>query len=155
MRARRHFLALAAAPLTAQSSLPTPDEADLPYILQLRTLIPTNRLEATEEEDGKFYKAWVPGPAATAKTPIASPEFLLLAETVQPGALKLYRFEVVKGRREVVLRKKKKTLARPYLISAYKEGDNLYRIRTDESLPRGEYGLSPDGSSAVFCFAVV
>lgn len=155
MRTRRHFLALAATPLLGQSDLPKPEKADLPYIRQLSTLIPTDAVEATEENDGKFYKAWVPGTSASAKTPLASPEFVFRAEIIAPSALKLYRFEVTDGRREVVLRKKNKVLARPYLISAYNEGDGLYRIRTDESLPRGEYGLSPDGSSLVFCFAVI
>lgn len=158
MWSRRFFVSAvgaAAGRALGQSKLPAPEEADLPYIVQVGSLIPTDRAQATEEDDGKFFRAWLEGTAASAKTPLAGPEFLFRSESIAPSALRLYRFEVVKGRREVVLRKKKKVLARPYLISAYAEGDNVFRIRTDESLPRGEYGMSPDGSNVVFCFAVI
>ena len=145
------FLGLSAA------DLPTPPEADLPYLIHATSLVPVARSEASQEETKKkelIY--WVPGERSGVTTPLAFPEFLFKSETIQPEALALYRFEMVNGRREVVYSKKSKVLARPYnlTLSVEDQDQRVARIRVSSTLPSGEYCLTPDGSNSVFCFTV-
>jgi len=44
---------------------------------------------------------------------------------------------------------------KPFRIEVTKLEDKLYKIEVIDSLPPGEYSLSPDESNLVFCFAVV
>jgi hypothetical protein len=151
---------LAAAPLPSQSTaksksgLPDPPKKDVPYIIHADNLLETESGEAKEETRKDEQIAWVPGPAAAVKTPLAGPEFLLESETIPPNRLQLYKMDSKDGRREVVLMRKKKPVARPLILSVFRVHDKLFKIRVDESLETGEYCLSPDGSNAVFCFAV-
>ena len=86
---------------------------------------------------------------------MAGPEFLLKVENLDPDRLQLYRFESRNGRREILIRKKKKkTVAKPYYTSTTRVAPGVFRIRTDQFLENGEYCLTPSGSDAVFCFTV-
>lgn len=144
------FLALSAA------DLPTPAEADLPYLIHATNLFPTARSEASQEETKKELIYRVAGERSGVTTPLAFPEFLFKSETIAPEALALYRFEIVDGRREILYRKKKKVLARPYTLTLSVEDrdQRVARIRVSQTLPSGEYCFTPDGSNSVFCFTV-
>lgn len=151
---------LAALPLTAQSTaksksgLPDPPKKDVPYLLHASILVETESKEAKEETRKEEQVATVPGGASPVKTPLAGPEFLLESETIVPNKLQLFKMESKGGRREVILSRKKKPVAKPAILSVFRVHDKIFKVRVDESLESGEYCLSPDGSSAVFCFAV-
>jgi hypothetical protein len=161
MRFRWFFAGLlATAPLAAQatartkSGLPVPPKKDIPYLIHADTLIETESGEAKEEtrKDEQLYA--VEGAAARVKTPLAGPEFLIDSEAIPPGKLQLYRMDPKSGRREIVVTRRKKPVAKPIILSVFRVQDKVYKLRVDESLEAGEYCLSPDGSNAVFCFAV-
>jgi hypothetical protein len=149
------FLVLAAlAAAQPKYTGPRPSKPDLPYLKHAATLVPTEVSEAKEEKQKKDEILYVvEGAASTAKTPLASPIFLLQAEKLIPDRLGLYKFEVRNGRREILFGPKKQP--RAYRIEVTRlTSDNLYRLEVDESLEAGEYSISPEGSNQVFCFAV-
>lgn len=147
-------------PLAAQSAaksksgLPDPPKKDVPYIIHATNLLETETNQAKEETRKDEQIAAVPGANAPVKTPLAGPEFLLESESIPPNKLQLFKMESKNGRREVILARKKKPVAKPIILSVFRIHDKTFKIRVDESLESGEYCLSPDGSSAVFCFAV-
>lgn len=154
-------VALAAGIAAAQSvnkktGLPDPPQPDLPYIIHASSLVATERNEAKEEtrKDETIYA--VAGVTSGARTPLASPEFLLQAESVPPDRLQLFKLEARGGRREVVVTRKKKPVARPLRLSVFQADQKLklFRIRVDESLTAGEYCLTPEGSNTIFGFTV-
>lgn len=152
--------ALVAVPLAAQSGAkrksgpPDPPKKDVAYILHADQLVETETGEAQQEtrKDEQLY--FVAGAASGVKTPLAGPEFLIHAENIPVDKLQLYRMESKNGRREVVVMRKKKPVAKPHRLSVFRVRENLYRIRVYDSLEPGQYSLSPDGSNTVFCFAV-
>ena len=157
----RFFVVLLLAPLVAaqstakgKSGLPDPPKKDVPYIIHADQLVETEIGEAKQEsrKDEQIYT--IAGRGSTVKTPLAGPEFLFEAETIPPEKLQLYKLESKNGRREVIVLRKKKPVARPVRLSVFQIHDRLFKVRVDESLAPGEYALSPDGSNAVFCFAV-
>lgn len=138
-----------------RSASPTPEKADVPYLIHAGNLLETEQAEAVEDTSKKNeLRYWVPGAASGVRTPLAAPEFLYLMENVDPKSLSLFRFEVKKGRREVFLRKKKKAVSLPYFTTVTPAGENLFKIRVDASLERGEYCLTPESANAVYCFSV-
>jgi len=151
---------LAAIPLAAQSpaknksGLPDPAKGDVPYLMHADQLLEAESGEAKEEtrKDEQLYT--VAGASSPLKTPLAGPEFLFRSENLPPDKLQLYKMESKGGRREVVVVRKKKPVAKPILLSVFRVQAKTFKIRVDESLEAGEYCLSPDGSNAVFCFAV-
>ena len=150
---------LAALPLTAQSAksksgLPNPSKKDVPYLVHASSLLETESNEAKDETRKDDQVAAVPGAASPVRTPLAGPEFLLDSESLAPDKLRLYKMESKNGRREVILLRKKRPVAKPVLLSVFRVHDKTFKIRVDESLESGEYCLSPEGANAVFCFAV-
>lgn len=137
-----------------KSGLPDPPKKDVPYLIHADLLLETETNEAKEEtrKEEQFYS--IPGASSQVKTPLAGPEFLFESENIAPQRLQLYKLDSKNGRREVVVARKKKPVARPIRLSIFLIQGKLYKVRVDESLPPGEYSLSPDGSNAVFCFAV-
>ena len=154
------LLALCAFTLAGESEgrnklgLPNPPKQDIPYLIQASEIHELEQTEATPEEVKNQMRYWLPGTASAVKTPLASPEFLFDSKDIHPEGLRLYRFEVVKGRRELLFRKKKKTVARPFFLNLEVVEDRVVRIRVNSSLEPGEYGLTPDGRDTVFMFAV-
>jgi hypothetical protein len=146
----------AAQSVNKKTGLPDPPKPDLPYIIHASSLVETERNEAKEEtrKDDKLYA--VAGASSGARTPLASPEFLLQAESVPPDHLQLFKLEVRAGRREVVVTRKKKAVAKPLQLSVFQVDQKLklFRIRVDESLTAGEYCLTPEGSNTIFGFTV-
>ena len=151
------FIALLAAVAGAQN-LPDPPKKDVPYLIHATNLLETEAKQATEVSDKKGQIFWVPGAASSARTPLGFPEFLFAQDQIDARTLRLYAFENVKGRREVLIRKKNKIVAQPYHVDVVPQSEGVFKLRVDSSLKPGEYCLTPDGeqgSNTVFCFAVI
>jgi hypothetical protein len=139
----------------AAQDIPKPPKPDVPYLIHAGNLVETESSQATEESTEKEMRYAVPGATSSARTPLALPEFAITPESLDPAALELYRFEPANGRREILLRKKKKTMAEPYHITALPtEEKGVYRLRVAQTLTPGEYCLTPQGTNQVFCFTV-
>ena len=134
--------------------VPEPPKKDVPYLIHADSLLETESNEAKEEtrKDEKLY--FIPGRSSPVKTPLAGPEFLFESQNIPPEKLQLFKLEPKNGRREVIIARKKKPVARPIRTTVFAMDKKVYKIRVDESLTAGEYSLSPEGSNAVFCFAV-
>jgi len=133
---------------------PRPPKPDLPYIIHADNLVPTESLEARQENRKGEFIYVIAGASSTARTPLASPAFLMATDQIQADKLQLFALESKNGQREVLYRKKNKLIARPIRLNVTKVDENLYKIDVDEILPNGEYSLSPQDSNQVFCFQV-
>jgi hypothetical protein len=132
---------------------PRPEKTDLPYLLQAGRLLATESGEAQMSEKKNETVYTVAGDSSKVRTPLAEPIFLFAPKTLQPEKLGLYRFEVRGGQREVVIPKKGGG-PRPFRFVVTRLEEGLFRLDVAETLERGEYGFSPDGANAVFCFQV-
>ncbi len=149
------LLTAAAHPAFAAESQPTPPKADIPYILQAGNLVETVHTVVTEERKNNTVTYVVPGVTSPTRTPLAGPEFVFQSEKLDPNQLRLYDFEVRDGHREISFNeKKRKKNPEPRTLSVFPLSKGLFKVRVDESLERGEYCLTPDGSDDVFCFTV-
>jgi hypothetical protein len=136
---------------------PMPEKEDLPYIVQADNLVPTEAGTAQEQKGKKKDETLytIAGAGSSAKTPLASPIFIVKVKDLVPEKLGLYRLEVRNGRREITIQTGKHAKVQETLrVDVKKIGDDLYRIEVGVSLPNGEYSLSPQGSNDVYCFAV-
>jgi hypothetical protein len=133
---------------------PRPAKPDLPYLKHAENLVPTEASEAKEEKGKKDEITYViSGAASTARTPLASPIFLLQSEKLKADSLLLYKLESRNGRREITASPKKPL--KPIRVDATRlDNTGLYRLEVTDSLEAGEYSLTPDGSNQVFCFQV-
>ena len=157
------YFALCASTL-AQSGLaqsaskydgPRPPKTDVPYLLHATNLIETETLKAKEETRKNNQVASVPGKASPVRTPLSEPIFLFDSSKIQAEKLKLFRMEVTKdGGREAVFPDNPKKTQRPVHLQVKKLSGNLYRVEVDETLENGQYCLSPEGDSTVFCFEI-
>lgn len=150
------MLALAVGTLVAQDyNGPVPAKADVPYLLHASTLMETQASEAKSETKKNATLYSVEGAASTAKTPLAEPIFIIRIEKLDPDKIEMYKFEVVKGRRELEIKDRPgKNDPHPLHVAVTKLGRDLYKIEASEVLPNGEYSLSPSGSNQVFSFQV-
>jgi hypothetical protein len=149
------LLALLGLPAFAEESQLTPPKADVPYLLHAGALVETRHIAATEERKKNVLTYVVPGTTSNARTPLAGPEFVVLSEKLDPNVLRLYAFGVRNGRREISFNeKKRKQNPEPRILSVFPLSKGLFKVRVDDSLERGEYCLTPDGSNDVFCFTV-
>lgn len=159
MRLAVFFLAAAATPamLAQKYSGPVPEKEDLPYIVQADNLIPTEATTAQEQKGKKDEITYfIPGAASPAKTPLASPTFLIKVKELDPEKLQLYRLDVKNGRREITTRTGKRAKnGEPAHIDVKRVGDGLVRVQVSDSLPNGQYSFSPQGSDDVYCFEVM
>jgi hypothetical protein len=134
---------------------PQPEKADMPYLLHATTLLATEALDAKQEEKKEVTTYVIPGAASPSRTPLSEPIFLLRTEKLVPERLTLYKMEVKSGHREVSFNSKKaKDNPHPVPLSVKRLDQGLYRIEANDSMPTGEYCLSPEGSNQVFCFQV-
>ncbi len=132
---------------------PVPPKPDIPYLKHASTLVPTEDVEAKEQKGKKDDVTYIiPGPASSAKTPLAAPIFLIQADKIVPEKLGLYKLDSKGDHREIVFSQKKQP--KPIHIEVNRLSGNIYRIEVDESLEPGEYSLSPEGSNRTFCFQV-
>jgi hypothetical protein len=149
------LVAVTASGLAQKYTGPRPPKPDVPYLVHADNLIEPEVLEAKEESRGNDTTAWVPGVSSPVRTPLAEPIFLIDCEKIVADKLELYKFDVRRGRREVVLPKKPgKNAPRPIRVIVTNLEGRLYRIEANETLENGEYSLSPDGTNQVFCFQV-
>jgi hypothetical protein len=109
-------------------------------------------VEAREEKQKGNTLYVVEGAGSTVRTPLASPIFLFQSEKIVPQELGLYKLEVRNGRREIVFRVTRSP--KPIRVDVANVEGNLYKLEVGDTLPPGEYALSPQGSNQVFCFAV-
>ena len=133
---------------------PRPTKPDVPYLVHADNLVETETAEAKEEKRKEDVTYVVSGASSSAKTPLAGPIFIFLADKLDAGKLQLYRFEVKNGHREVFFAHNGKGSAKARRMNASPVGGGLFRIEVEESLENGEYGLTPEGSNQVFCFQV-
>ena len=131
---------------------PVPAKPDLPYLKHAENLVPTEATDVKEEKKKDDVTYVIPGASSSAKTPLASPIFLLQCEKLVADKLGLYKMDVKNGRREVTASPKKPL--KPLRVVVSRLTGNLYRIEVDESLEAGEYALSPEGANTAFCFQV-
>jgi hypothetical protein len=131
---------------------PRPPKADLPYLKHADNLVPAEAAEAKEEKKGGDILYVIDGANSSAKTPLASPIFLLQADKLVPARLQLFKLDSKNGRREILFSPKHPPNA--IRVEVTRLDSALYRIEVDESLDPGEYSLSPEGSDQVFCFQV-
>ncbi|MCX6632154.1 MAG: hypothetical protein NTW28_31475 [Candidatus Solibacter sp.] len=156
MRIRCLALCFAAAFAAAAQNYsgPRPPQTDLPYLKHAENLVPTEVLEAQEQKGKKDELTYViAGPASSARTPLASPIFLLQTDKLVAAKLALYKLEARDGRREITFSPKKQPKTIRVELTRLNT-DKLYRLEVDESLEPGEYALSAEGSNQVFCFQV-
>ena len=109
MRIRCLALCFAAAFAAAAQNYtgPLPPKADLPYLKHAENLVPTEMQEAKEEKGKKDDITYVlAGAASNARTPLASPIFLLQADKLVAAKLALYKLEPRNGRREITSRRR-------------------------------------------------
>jgi hypothetical protein len=155
MRIRCLALFLSVACAAAQKyDGPLPPQADLPYIKHAETLVPTEAARAKEETGKKDDITYVvAGPASSARTPLASPIFLLQTDKLVAAKLALFKLESKNGNREITFSPKKQPKPIRFDLTRL-NNDKLYRLEVSESLAPGEYSLTPEGSNQVFCFQV-
>ena len=133
---------------------PVPPKPDVPYLKHAENLVPTEVLEAKEEKGKKDDLIYVvEGASSRARTPLASPILLLQADKVEVAKLALYKLESRNGRREIVFSSKKQPKAIRVELTRLNT-EKLYRLEVEESLEPGEYAVSAEGSTQVFCFQV-
>jgi hypothetical protein len=154
MRTVAALLLLAGAAWPQKYSGPRPPQPDIPYLLHADHLVETESAQAQEQDAKKRVTFVIPGEHSPARTPLASPIFLLLADQLRPEQLQLYRLTSKDGQRQVLFSRKKKQVARPIPLNVMRLEENLYRIEVEEALENGEYSLTPSGSNQVFCFQV-
>jgi hypothetical protein len=132
---------------------PRPAKPDLPYLKHADNLIPTEAVTAKEEKKKDDSTYIIEGTSSSAKTPLASPTFLMKAASVVPGNLQLFKLEVKSGQRQLFYPAKKPPQAIRIVVTRL-SADGVWKIEVDESLEPGEYSLSPEGSNQAFCFQV-
>lgn len=147
---------VALAALAQKYNGPVPEKADLPYIVQADNLIPTEAATAREQKGKKDETIYtVAGAASTARTPLASPIFLMKVKDLVPEKLQLFRLDVKNGHREITLRNGKRARnPEPVRVDVKRVSDDLVRLEVSESLANGQYSFSPQGSNDVYCFEV-
>jgi len=133
---------------------PQPEKADLPYIIHADSLVPTEALEAKEETRKDEIVYVIEGATSSAATPLASPAFLVRVEELAPDKLEIYKLESKSGHREILFSRKRKQIARPVQCTVSRVGESLFKLEVDQSLEKGEYSITPNGSNTVFCFRV-
>ena len=132
---------------------PRPPKPDTPYLKHASNLIPTESGTAREEKGKKDEITYIiDGAASPAKTPLASPIFLMETAKLSPDQFGLYKLDVKNGHREITASPKKRLTS--IRIEVERLADRLYKIEVSQSLEAGEYSLSPEGSNQVFCFQV-
>jgi len=155
MRKWLPIVLLCCAPLLADTyDGPRPPKPDLPYLMHADNLIPTESLEAQQENRKGEVAYAISGANSTVRTPLSSPAFLILTEQLQADRLRLYKLVSKGGQREVLVSRKNKLVARPIRLNVTPLGGNLYKLEVDEILDNGEYSLSPTDSNQVFCFQI-
>lgn len=137
-----------------QYSGPRPPKPDLPYLMHADDLVATESGDAKQEDKKGEVTYAIPGANSSARTPLASPAFLLQTDQLQADKIQLFRLQSKGGQREITIRRRNKLVARPLRMNVTRLGDNLYKLEVDEILENGEYVLTPADSNQVFSFQI-
>jgi hypothetical protein len=143
------------AAMAADYKGPRPPKADTLYLVHADNLVELEKVDSRGDPKKDEITYTVPGPAAAAKTPLAEPIFIMKSEKISPESLELYKFDIKNGHRELTMssQKRRKNGPRAFRLQVTQLERGLYKIEASEVLENGEYGLSPNGSSDVFCFS--
>jgi hypothetical protein len=139
--------------LIAQSySGPAPPKTDVPYLLHAGNLLSTEVAEARENKtkDGSTYI--ISGANSPVKTPLASPIFIMRVVKIEPVKLQVFQLQSREDHREITFSRNNNP--QPYTLTVKQLKGDLYRLEVNESLPLGEYSITPSESNQAFCFAV-
>jgi hypothetical protein len=131
---------------------PIPPKPDIPYLLHASNLIPTEAVQAGQQDRKGDTIYTLAGATSPAKTPLAEPIFLIEADKLNPDHFELYRLEPKGGQREIVISRKARR--RPLRLMVSHIQGRLYRLEVAQTLENGEYSLSPSDSNEAFCFTV-
>ncbi|MGA2134181.1 MAG: hypothetical protein ABSH50_17955 [Bryobacteraceae bacterium] len=146
---------LCVSPLAAEKYTgPRPPKADLPYLIHADNLVPTESLQAAAQNRKNDVVYVIAGANSTARTPLASPAFLIQTDQIQADRLNMFALQSKNGQREILYMRRKKILPRAIRLNVTKVDENLYKVEVDEILPNGEYLMTPPDSNQVFCFEV-
>ena len=131
---------------------PAPAKADVPYLVHAGKLVETESTEAKEQQtkDGVTYV--IAGASSPVKTPLASPIFVMKPAKLAVEKLQLFQLQTAGGHREITFSKKKNP--EPFTFTVKPLGNGMYQMEVNDSLPNGEYSVTPSGSNQAFCFAV-
>jgi hypothetical protein len=132
---------------------PPPPKKDLPYLVQAGSLVETEQGTAQPREDANQTTYIVPGANSPVKTTAAIPAIVIDVSKIDLQSLQFFRLESRDGHREIVFPKRAKP-PRPVPMVTTRLGGSLFKLEAADDLPKGEYSLTPQGSNAVFCFAV-
>ena len=132
---------------------PPPPKKDLPYMVRGDDLVETEPGVAQPRDDGNQTKYSIPGANSMVKTPRVSPSIVVDVSKIDLRSLQLFQVESKDGHREIVFPKRGKG-PRPIPMVTTRLGGSLFQFDPADDLPKGEYALTPQGSNAVFCFAV-
>lgn len=145
-------------PIHAQqkSTQPKPPKPDLPYLLEVEKLIPTDEQIVTRSKDDQTMT--IPGTTSSARTPLPEPIFLFLPGKIEATQFELFHFQVTDGHRQWT----KGSEERPdndapedaIRLTLRPLGGGVVRIEAAEMLDPGEYALIPRGQNTAFCFTV-
>src|SRR3954451_23114354 len=129
------FLSAMALPQDKYSG-PKPASKDLPYLLHGDKLIPTEIEKATQSNTKEGEVFFVPGTTAPARTPLVEPIFLFSPDHFRAEQLGVFRFQVLNGRREVVIsgKHKKQSEDAVFRLSVHRLAEDLFRLEVSESL---------------------
>ena len=149
------ILLTGSAAMAAEYKGPRPAKADTLYLVHADNLIELEKVDSKSDSKKDDTTYSVPGPSAAAKTPLAEPIFIMKSEKITPESIELYKFDIKNGHRELTMSSQKKRRNGPhaYRLQVTQLERGLYKIEASEVLENGEYGLSPSGSSDVFCFS--
>ncbi len=155
MRLAVFFVAVLAA-LAQKYSGPVPEKEDLLYLVQADNLIPTEAATAQEQKGKKGETVYVvAGAASSARTPLASPIFLLKARDLVAEKLQLFKLDVKNGHREITFRTGRGARnPEPVRVDVKRFDNGMIRLEVSDSLPKGQYSFTPEGANDVFCFEV-
>jgi hypothetical protein len=133
---------------------PRPPKTDVVYLVHASTLVPTEVVDARQDNKRGSTSFSVPGAASPARTPLAEPIFLLMSDRVSAESLELYKMDVKNGQREASTSQKRlRGGPRPFRVSVTRLEKGLFKLEASETLENGQYALT-SGSDKVFCFEV-
>jgi hypothetical protein len=132
---------------------PPPPKKDLPYIVNAGNLVETETGVAEPHDEPNQTTYVIAGAHSPAKTAASVPSLVIDVSKLDVESLQLYRVESQDGHRQITIPKRGKG-AQPVPMITTRLGGSLFSLRPGDNLPAGEYSLTPQGSNAVFCFAV-
>jgi len=134
---------------------PHPPKKNVPYLVHAGNPVETEAGTAFQIINNDLITYVISGEKSTARTPLASPIFVIeSADITDVEKLRLFRLVAQDGHRTVTFHKKSLRGAMPLRIEIKPIPGGLFEIEVVDSLPPGQYALTPDGANNVYCFEV-